>query len=285
MRLGFALGADAVEPDLVPSRDGVLVVRHEPEISGTTDVAERAEFADRRRTLRIPPEVQPAGDPIGEITGWFTFDLDWEELATLRARERLPELRQHSSTFRDEPILRFRDLLDVLEEDESRVLVAEIKHASAFAAIGFDMAELLLEELGGRVPAERLVVESFELPVLERLHALGAEATLVFLSVEPAELEALPAGIDGVSYYKGTLLAEGGSAHVAAAHERGLQVYTWTLRPENEFLEERFRGDGGPAEWGRWQDEFRAVLATGVDGVFADHPDLVASVVATTLDG
>ena len=76
------------------------------------------------------------------------------------------------------------------------------------------------------------------------------------------------------------LLAEGGAAFVSTAHERGLLVYTWTLRPENAFLEPEHRGDGGPGDWGRWQDEFREVLATGVDGVFADHPDLVVSLLA-----
>jgi len=281
VRLGFAVGAEAVEPDLVPTRDGVLVVRHEPEISETTDVADHPGFADRRRTIAVSPEVQDPGDGIDELTGWFTFDFTWDELATLRARERLPRIRQHGATFTEEPLLRFTDLLDLLDEaaetGERPVLVAEIKHASAFRALGFDMAELFIRELAGRVPADRLVVESFELPVLVDLHARGLEATLVLLSVDAIDLSALPEGIDGVSYAKGTLLADGGAALVADAHARGLLVYSWTLRPENAFLEPRHRGPGGEAEWGRWQDEFREVLATGVDGVFADHPDLVAS--------
>jgi len=281
VRLGFALGAGAVEPDLVPSRDGVLVIRHEPEISETTDVAARPEFAARRRTVRVPAEVQPAGDPIDELTGWFTFDFSWAELATLRARERLPGLRQHGATFTGEPLLRLADLLDLLDEaaaggGERPLLVAEIKHAAAFQSLGFDMAALLVDALADRVPRDRLVVESFELPVLLRLRELGLEAPLVLLAEERVELDALPAGIDGVSCSKAALLAEGGAAFVAAAQARGLLVYVWTLRPENAFLEPRHRGEGGPGDWGRWQEEFREVLATGVDGVFADHPDLVA---------
>ena len=282
VRLGFALGADAVEPDLVPTRDGVLVVRHEPEISETTDIAERPELAARRRTIRVPAEAQPPGDPIGELTGWFTFDLDWAELAGLHARERLPGLRQHGATFTEERLLRFADLLDLLDERAAAgrpaTLVAEIKHAAAFGLLGHDMAALLRRELGDRVPAERLVVESFELPVLERLRDLGLAGTLVLLSEGPVDLATLPEGIGGVSVAKATLLAEPGL--VAEAHARGLLVYTWTLRPENAFLEPRHRGPGGEADWGRWQEEYRAVLATGVDGVFADHPDLVAAVLA-----
>lgn len=282
VRLGFALGAGAVEPDLVPTKDGVLVVRHEPEISETTDVAAHPEFADRRRTIVVPEAARQPWDP-AEMTGWFTLDFTWAELATLRARERLPRLRQHGATFREEPLLRFTDLLDLLDEvtaetGERPVLVAEIKHDAAFGALGYDMAELVARELGGRVPADRLVIESFELDVFRRLHERGVAGTYVFLSVDPVEdLTALPEWIDGVSYAKHHLVGEGGAALVAAAHASGLVVYTWTLRPENEFLEPAFRGDGGPGEWGRWQDEFRAILATGVDGVFADHPDLPAS--------
>src|SRR5690554_494359 len=105
--LAIELGAGAIEPDIVPSRDGVLVLRHENEISGTTDVADRAEFADRRTTKEF----------LGQrITGWFTEDFTWAELCTLRARERLPQLRPGSAAFDDtEPILRLEDLLGILE--------------------------------------------------------------------------------------------------------------------------------------------------------------------------
>jgi len=288
VRLGFALGAGAVEPDLVPTKDGVLVVRHEPEISETTDVAEHVEFAERYRTLRLDPTllggagIDPALHP-AETTGWFTFDFTWEELATLRARERLPQLRQHGATFTQEPLLRLADLLDLLDEREREtgerpVLVAEIKHDAAFGALGYAMAELAAAELGDRVPAGKLVIESFELDVFRRLHERGLAATYVFLSVDPvADLAGLPEWIDGVSYAKHHLLGDRGPTIVAAAHARGLLVYTWTLRPENQFLEPAFRGDGAPGDWGRWQDEFSSVLATGVDGVFADHPDLPAA--------
>lgn len=274
MRLGFALGADAVEPDLVPTRDGVLVVRHEPEISGTTDVADHPEFADRRRTIVIDGQAHD---------GWWTFDFTWEELSTLRAVERLPLLRPASAAHDGEqPILRFSDLLDVLDTVETDaggppVLVAEVKHPVEFAGLGYDMAAMLLAELGDRVPAERLVVESFDSGVLVRLAELGLAATTVFLTEEPVDVATLPASIGGVSYAKHLVLADPGL--VAAAHQRGLLAYTWTLRPENAFLEPE-RRTGDPAAWGDWAGEFRAVLDTGVDGVFADQPELVRRVLA-----
>ncbi len=276
VRLGFALGADAVEPDLVPTKDGVLVVRHEPEVSETTDVADHPEFADRRRVVEIDGH---------RLDGWFTVDFTWQELARLRARERLPRLRQESASHDgEEPILRFRDLLDLLSDatggvatrsGRPPVLVAEIKHAGIFGALGFDMADLFLAELGDRLPPERIVVESFELPVLVRLRELGFAGRLVLLSESPIDLVALPEAIDGVSYDKALLLAAGGGYLVAEAHALGRFVYTWTLRPENAFLARRFRGGGGPGDRGDWAAEAAAILAAGVDGVFADCPDLV----------
>jgi len=265
-RLAIELGAGAVEPDLVPSLDGVLVVRHEPEISGTTDVADRPEFADRHRTVVIEGET---------YSGWFTIDFTWEELATLRARERLPQLRPESAAHDgEEGLLRFRDLLDLLPPDI--VLVVEVKHPTIFGTIGFDMAGMLIAELADRVPAERLVVECFELPVLAELHRRGLAATYVFLSETPVDLGALPKSIDGVSYDKELILAPDGSRLVDAAHAAGLLVYAWTLRPENRFLDPRHRSGDDPAAHGDWRSEYAAIRATGVDGVFADHPDLAA---------
>jgi glycerophosphoryl diester phosphodiesterase len=134
--LAFALGADAVEPDIVASKDGVLVVRHENEISGTTDVASHPEFASRKTTKVI--------DGVS-LTGWFTEDFTWAELSTLRAIERIPQLRQASSSFdRTEGILRLSDLLAIVDTatlaaGRRLVLVAEIKHATYFESIGLPL--------------------------------------------------------------------------------------------------------------------------------------------------
>ncbi|MBO0984196.1 glycerophosphodiester phosphodiesterase family protein [Rathayibacter sp. SD072] len=309
--LAVALGADAVEPDLVATRDGVLVLRHENEISGTTDIERRPEFADRRTTKRLEGK---------DVTGWFTEDFTWAELSQLRARERLPAVRPSSATFDGQfPLLRFSDLLALLDragEDAPGAppgLVAEIKHADYFDSIGLPLDVLLEQELaaagwGPRDP--RLTIESFEKTVLERLGVRGVGTKRVFLIesrgaapdlvaahgaratpyadfVTPSGLRNLAGTVDGVSVDKSMLFARdaagratGPNALVEHAHAVGLEVYTWTLRPENRFLEKVHRRGKEPAAFGAWQDEFRMILATGLDGVFADHPDLALEVVA-----
>ncbi|WP_438854157.1 glycerophosphodiester phosphodiesterase family protein [Agromyces sp. M3QZ16-3] len=180
-RMAFAFGADAIEPDLVATRDGVLVLRHENEISGTTDVASRTEFASRRTTREVDGR---------QLTGWFTEDFTWAELATLRATERLGGIRPHSASFDGRyPVLRFRDLLGLLDAatDESRRiirLVAEFKHATHFAALGLPLEELFAAELsaaGWGRGDDRIISESFEPGLLDRLVSEGVRGTRVLL--------------------------------------------------------------------------------------------------------
>lgn len=291
--LALELGADAVEPDIVASRDGVLVVRHENEISSTTDVASRREFADRRTTKVIDGH---------EHSGWFTEDFTWDELATLRARERMPLLRPESAAFDGEfGILRLSDLILLLDEESARlgreaIMVAEIKHATYFEAIGLPLDDLFAAELAAWATPERLIVESFEQTALDKVRARGIAARFVMLIdahgaaadrtdlpyreyVSDAGLARLADELDGISVPVSMLI--GPEAPLVAArplvdraHDRGLVAYTWTLRPENEFLAERWRRGSDPAHWGDWRGAFGAILATGVDGVFADHPDL-----------
>ncbi|MDI2098637.1 glycerophosphodiester phosphodiesterase family protein [Ruicaihuangia caeni] len=323
-RLAFALGADAVEPDIVATRDGVLVLRHENEISQTTDVATRREFADRRTTKSIDGE---------SVTGWFTEDFTWPELATLRAVERLPGIRSSNATFDGlDPIMRLSDLLPLIDEASDAAgrplrLVAELKHATYFESIGLPLDELFATEVAGWVRDETLITESFEQSVLDKLiirgvpgkkiylhEATGAAADLVARDGRSARTyeqqrseadlaELARNGIHGISVDKAVLLEDAasrqprgrgsgepassirlggltrepltGRALVERAHAHGLEVYSWTLRPENRFLLKRHRGKGSAADWGDWRAEFEAVLSTGVDGVFADHPDLV----------
>ncbi|KQQ05173.1 MULTISPECIES: glycerophosphodiester phosphodiesterase family protein [unclassified Rathayibacter] len=310
--LALALGADAVEPDLVATRDGVLVLRHENEISGTTDIERRPEFADRRTTKRIEG---------ADVTGWFTEDFTWAELSELRARERLATVRPASATFDGQfPLLRFSDLLALLDraaedaEEAPPGLVAEIKHADYFDSIGLPLDVLVQQELaaagwGPRDP--RLTIESFEKTVLERLAVRGVGTRRVFLIesrgsppdlvaahgsratpyadfVTPAGLRGLGRTVDGVSVDKSMLFARDGAGRatgtnslVADAHAVGLEVYCWTLRAENRFLEKVHRRGKDGAAFGDWQDEFRAILRTGVDGVFADQPDLALEIRAS----
>jgi len=181
--LAFDQGADAVEPDLVATRDRVLVIRHENEISGTTDVKAHPEFADRRTTKVI--------DGVS-LSGWFTEDFTWAELATLRATERLPKLRPGNTQFAGDGILRLVDLLVLLDAAPTSALgkrigmVAEIKHASYFASIGLPLDELFAAELAaaGWSEDDRLTVECFEETVLGQIRDRGVVARYVFL-VEP----------------------------------------------------------------------------------------------------
>lgn len=294
--LAFELGADAIEPDLVPTKDGVLVVRHENEISGTTDVAEHAEFAERRTTKTVDGVTQ---------SGWFTEDFTWAELGSLRAKERLPGIRSDSAGFDGQfPILRLTDLFGIIDAQErAAIMVAEIKHASYFASIGLPMDELFAAEIAGWATDGNLVVESFEQSVLGRIRGRGVPGRSVFLAEVagvPADLLArdgasartyadhlttaglarLAEEVDGVSVEKKLLVTDSGSLFVEAAHTAGLDVFTWTLRAENRFLHSDYRRGVEPAAWGDWRGEFRRILDTGVDGVFADQPDLVVEALA-----
>lgn len=302
-RLAFELGADLVEPDIVATSDGVLVVRHENEISGTTDVARHPEFKKRKRTKVVDGN---------RLTGWFTEDFTWAELSTLRCVERLkrmrPDNREHDGL---QPILRLRDVLEIIDDESRRRgrdlgVVVEIKHAQYFLDNGHDLGALLVAELaatGWDDRPERVVVESFELGVLDRIRGAGLPASYVFLTETegaPADeplggepkrdygwyrsddgLDLLARRVDGISVAKGDLIrvdargrAVGVTDLVRRAHERGLEVFTWTLRPENRYLSPRYQASLRPSEWGDWQTEFDLVLSSGVDGIFVDHPDL-----------
>ncbi|WP_426516201.1 glycerophosphodiester phosphodiesterase family protein [Diaminobutyricibacter sp. McL0618] len=311
--LAFALGADAVEPDLVATRDGVLVLRHENDISGTTDVAAHPEFADRRATKEI--------DGV-ELTGWFTEDFTWAELSTLRARERVPSLRQTSASFDGRyPILRFRDLVDIVDresEEAARLLgiVAELKHATYFESVGLPLDELFDAELSetGWGDNPELIVESFEKTVLAKLFLRGYRGRRFYLvesSGAPADrvarqgsaasgydqdltavgLYALGAAeaahrVEGISVDHSLVLTpeqvdddgDPTSELVDTAHSAGLRVFCWTLRPENHFLPQAFRRGESDSAWGDWRTDFSLIMRSGVDGVFADQPDLAVAV-------
>ncbi|MFD5213376.1 glycerophosphodiester phosphodiesterase family protein [Microbacterium sp. NPDC058345] len=294
--LALAMGVDAVEPDIVATRDGVLVLRHENEISGTTDVSQHPEFASRRTTKKV--------DGVS-LTGWFTEDFTWAELATLRTRERLPRVRRSSASFDDaQPILRLTDLLQMISSASDEYgreigIVLEVKHATYFESIGLDLVPLIVRDLrqeGWADGALPLVIEAFEQTVLCRLRAAGIAASYVYLieasgkpfdlvaamgkaaptyrsAVTPAGLDRLAGAVDGISVSKSMLL-EPSATIVADAHARGLKVFTWTCRPENAFLAALYRAGGGKAAFGDYEAEWRVIADTGVDGVFVDHPDL-----------
>ncbi len=305
--LAITLGADALEPDLVPTKDGVLVIRHENEISATTDVADHPEFADHRTTKTVDGR---------RLNGWFTEDFSWAELSTLRARERLPTLRPESASFNDRyPLMRLADLLTLADGAVSAAgapvgVVLEIKHAHYFERGGIDVAALLVEELraaGWDRPNRPLMIESFELGVVERLRQTGLPARYVFLleaSGGPADeraahgaaarsyadylsddgLAQLAERVDAISVDTRWLLpanaagiAPATTDLVARAQAHGLEVYTWTLRAENAFLRRNFRNGSVRSEFGNWLAQFQLIMRTGVDGVFTDQPDLAVA--------
>jgi len=291
-------GADYVEPDLVMTRDGVLVARHENEISQTTDVAQHPEFARRRTRKTID------GTP---VEGWFTEDFTLAELKRLRAVERLPQLRPCNA--------RFDGMFDIPTLDEILTLVdaarprrvgvyPETKHPSYFSAQGLAMEQPLvamLERYGYRGRDAPVFIQSFETANLREL-AQMTEVPLVQLiedggqpfdltqSNDPRSYADLisRAGLDDVAAYadavgvnKNLVLPRNGSGGLAQptsliedAHAAGLRVHVWTLRAENHFLPQALRRASEEADLGDLPGEIEAFLAAGVDGFFTDHPDI-----------
>jgi glycerophosphoryl diester phosphodiesterase len=307
--LAMEQGADAIEPDLVMTRDGVLVARHENELSDTTDVAQRPEFAARKDRRRVDGDW---------VSGWFVEDFSLAELKTLRARERLPQLRsrewdgQHEVPTFDEIVA----LVSAHAAATGRVigLVPEIKHPSHFAALGLAMEQPLLDALAAHPYTRRapVLIQSFETANLRALREqlprdgnirllqlLGnprqSPYDVVLAGSGPSYAQmATPEGLAelagyadaiGPPYQSLALRPEGGryrSALVEAAHAAGLDVVAYTFRPENQFLEPRFRSGAGPSarnEKGALR-QLSAFLSAGLDGVFADDPALARQAVA-----
>jgi len=278
------LGADYIEPDLVITKDGVLVARHENEIGGTTDVSDR--FPERRTTKVVDRD---------SVSGWFTEDFTLAELRTLRARERLP--------FRDQSfngqflVPTFDEVLalaDSLGRARGRVVgvYPETKHPSYFREIGLPLEEPLLDALSrvGWNEAEAPVfIQSFEVgnlrwlaertPVrLIQLVAAGSppdrarDASIPTYAqlLAPEGLRALATYVHGIGPEKRLVLPVSGAptSLVRDAHAAGLKVHIWTIRREPMFVGERFAGDVAA--------EVAAFREAGVDGVFADHPEVVS---------
>ena len=299
--LAARLGADYVEPDLVPSRDGALVCRHENEISTTTDVAEHPEFADRR-TTKVVDGVR--------TRGWFTEDFTLAELRELGATERIPELRPANTAHdRRHGVPTFQEVLDLAGELSvelgRRVGVApEVKHPSHFARSGLALEPALvavLERNGLNRADARVVVQSFEVGNLRELDRCSEVALLQLLAdsgapqdlaeagdprtyadlATPAGLRELAAHADYIGPDAGLVLPTdergfltGPTRLVAAAHDAGLRVLPYTVRAENAFLPADFRSGGEPAEHGDVRGYFAALSSERIDAVFTDQPDL-----------
>jgi glycerophosphoryl diester phosphodiesterase len=300
--LGARLGADYVEPDLVVTRDGVLVARHENEISGTTDVASHPEFAARRTTRTID------GVP---ITGWFTEDFTLAELRTLRARERIPALRPRNTAYDGRyRIPTFQEVIDLTRRLSRRLhrrigIYPETKHPTYFRSIGLPLERRLIAALrrnGLDRRRSRVFVQSFEVSNLKALNrrirvplvqllgtpatapfdlaAGGASSTYADLA-SPGALRAIGRYADGVGPSKDyivPLAASGASLpptrFVRDAHRAGLVVHPYTFRRENAFLPLELRRGADPTAYGDLRAELRQFFELGVDGVFADQPEV-----------
>ncbi|MEQ4300120.1 glycerophosphodiester phosphodiesterase [Plantactinospora sp. B6F1] len=299
-RLAIRLGADFIEPDLVCTRDGVLVARHENEISGTTDVAAHPEFAARRTTKTIDGT---------SVTGWFTEDFTLAELRTLRARERLPQIRATNTAFDGQlPVPTLQEVVD-LARDESRRLgrtigiYPETKHPSYFRSIGLPLEEPLVRVLGkngmtGR--ADPVIIQSFETASLRGLNRLTGVRLVQLLDAVGRPYDLTLAGdprtyadlvtaenlrwiggyADGIGVHKNLLLPRDASGRLRApttlvrdAHRAGLVVHAWTFRAENQFLPIDFRIGADPNARGDIVAEYELCHGLGLDGLFSDHPD------------
>jgi glycerophosphoryl diester phosphodiesterase len=304
-------GADFVEPDLVSTRDGALIARHENNIAETTDIADHPEFADRRTTKVIDGQT---------ITGWFTEDFTLAEIKTLRAVERLGAMRPESKSYDGQfQLLTIEEIADfVAPESAARGrkigLIPEIKHPTYFAKIGLPQEQRFLDRVAAShfLSTGPVIVQSFEVANLKWLRPrIGAYPNLQLLQLtvpmdmRPADVVAAggtltynqmhtPAGLAEMKTYAdwvapvlqgiipfGDATGKSGplgkpSSLVRDARAAGLLVSTWTVRPENHFLPTDFQGPGGDAAR---QDKacielMRRFIAAGVDSFFTDDPGL-----------
>ncbi|MDQ0378428.1 glycerophosphodiester phosphodiesterase [Amycolatopsis thermophila] len=298
--LAYRQGADWVDVDLVPTKDGQLVARHENEIGGTTDVAAHPEFANRRTTKVIDGVT---------LTGWFTEDFTLAELKTLRATERIPDIRPHNTIYNGRwQIATYQEVLDLtrrLGRELHRTLgtYPEVKHSTYFASIGNPTEPKLVDLLNRNGLNKRdapVVIQSFEVsnlkalskrvkvPLVQLTSASGAPADFVAVGDKRTYADLVtPAGLKEISTYADYLSPEKNqiiprtatgalgtpTSLVEDAHDAGLKVVPYTFRNENSFLPANLRSSSDPTAWGDIFAELDAFLATGIDGLFADQPD------------
>jgi glycerophosphoryl diester phosphodiesterase len=269
-RLAIEQGADYIEPDLVMTRDGVLIARHENEIGGTTDVANRPEFAARRRAQIIEGET---------MTGWFTEDFTLPEIKSLRARERLPALRPRNCAFDGRfSVPTFGEILQLVTEANRQRssgprigVYPETKHPAHFAAIGLPQEQAVLAALDsfdyGR-EGSPVFIQSFDPNNLRQLRGMTHLPLVQLLEHELGDLHRIAEYADGIGIAKPLATAEG----IADAHALDLTVHVWTFRAENEFLPADLKVGDAPTEHGNLDGEIERYLSRGIDGFFTDFP-------------
>lgn len=300
-------GADFIEPDLVASKDGVLIARHEPYLGGdnaayagadSTDVASRPEFAGRKRSVVLD------GVP---LRGWFAADFTLAELKTLRANERLPSIRPQSAASNGVfEIPTLQEILDLVKRKEIETgrkvgIYLETKHPTYHDAIGLALEEKLLAVLNsnGFADPSRVFIQSFEVHNLQLLNTL-TDLPLVQLygdsgrpydyvvsgNTQTYDELATASGLafvasyaDAVGPHKGRVIPVVGAALGAAtsfvddAHAENLLVHPYTFRSENYFLPIGLRSSADTAAYGDYAAEYAAFFAAGIDGLFTDNTD------------
>ncbi|MFJ3902596.1 glycerophosphodiester phosphodiesterase [Streptomyces sp. NPDC090025] len=300
-QLALDLGADIVEQDLVPTKDGHLVCRHENEIGGTTDVADHPEFASRRTTKTV--------DGVA-LTGWFTEDFTLAELKTLRAKERIPATRQENTLYDGRwAVPTFEEVLRWAEQEGRRRgrpvwLYVETKHPSYFRALGLGLEERvarLLRRYGRHRADSAVFLQSFEPSSIQRLARLVDTPGVVLLSAagtrpwdfveagDPRTVTDLvkPAGLRWIASYAqgigptidlilprtadGRLGTE--TTLVRDAHAQGLILHPYTQRNENAFLPAEYRRGTDPNAYGDAFGALKRFFETGIDGIFSDNAD------------
>ncbi len=304
--LAIEMGADFIEPDLCFTKDGELVARHEPDIGGTTNVADHPEFAGRRRTVTIDGTVF--------ANTWFTFDFTLAELRTLRAKERLPDVRPQNTAFDGLfPVPMFQEVIDLAKANGVGIY-PETKHPTFFASLGFDFDGPLLSTLarnGLNRPGAKVFIQSFEvgnlqrlsgktpLPLIQLIDASGAPADFVAAGdprtyddlVTPQGLRDIARYADGIGPDKSRIITNNSAGKplgaptslVDDAHRAGLLVHPFTFRPENNFLAADFRMGNPDSPWflrarGDQPAELARYYELGVDGLFADNADTAVAV-------
>jgi glycerophosphoryl diester phosphodiesterase len=304
-KLAIEMGSDYIEPDLVSTKDGVLVARHEPDITGTTDVASHPEFANRKTTKTIDGE---------KITGWFTDDFTLAELKTLRAVERLPDLRPANTAFDGLfQIPTFQEVIDLAKQEHVGIY-PETKHPTYFRSEGLPLEEKLvsiLKQNGYTRRSDPVFIQSFEtanLRVLRQLtplhliqlldeaplkpfdHVVSGDPRTYGDMMTPAGLADIATYADGIGPFKGSIVprdAAGNSLPATSlirdAHTAELLVHPYTFRRENNFLPTELQ-QGNPKSpnflraTGDFPAELRQFFDLGVDGVFTDNADMGVAV-------
>ena len=297
--LAIQMGADYIEPDLVSTMDGVLVARHENEISGTTDVENHPEFADRLTTKTI--------DGVS-VTGWFTEDFTIAELKTLRAEERIPAVRPNNTAFNGlYEIPTLQEVID-LAQREGVGIYPETKHPTYFDTIGLSLEEPLVETLednGYIKKQDPVFIQSFEVANLKELNEMTRVRLVQLVNdtgkpydfvvsgdprtysdlITDEGLDEIATYADGIGVNKNLIVPRNANNElleptdlVDRAHGSRLLVHAWTFRNENAFLPKDFR-EGDPASpndliaYGDSPSEYALFFGTELDGVFSDNPD------------